>query len=294
MWSRLGRLPFLWRCLVKWLLLALVTILVLYPRVHLLLKQVQHLRNVESLIQPDLPEIAAINRAIDTQLATNTVRRDEFKTVERYVYQRVPYKYDWLNWGNLDYWPTAAEVLERKREDCDGRAVLAASILRARGFQTAQIVANLNHVWVVVDKTELMGPQKEKNLRRVGGKTVVTLPGLQTWLSAVAMLSEFPAIRSLILLATGLVLAYHPCRNVTGLLAVTTMALVGFVLMLDWGNRLESRSEATLSAQLIAAFALLLLALVAALLAGRWVGRVQAKFAKRPANADQNSPAPQA
>lgn len=275
MWTRLARLPCAWRCLVKWALLAVVIIVVLYPHLGLLVRQIRHLRDAESLIQPELPELAAMNREIDAQLATNTLRRDEFKAVERYVYQRVPYKYDWINWGNLDYWPTTAEVLERRREDCDGRAVLAASLLRARGFRTAHIVANLNHVWVAVDKTELMGPQKEKNLRRVGGRTVVTLPGLRTWLGSVAMISEFPAIRSLIILATVLVLAYHPCHNVTGLLAVTTVALVGFVLLLDWGNRLESRSEATFSAQLLAAFGLLLLALTAALLAGWWSDRLK-------------------
>ncbi len=285
MWTRLARLPWVWRCLVKWGLLAGVILVVLYPRLDLLLRHVRHLRDVESLIQPDLPEIAAMNREIDAQLATNSPRRDEFKAVERFVYQRVPYKYDWINWGNLDYWPTTAEVLERQREDCDGRAVLAASLLRARGFKTAQIVANLNHVWVAVDKTELMGPQKEKNLRRVGGKTVVTLPGLRTWLGCAAMISEFPAIRSLIILATVLVLAYHPHRNVTGLLAVTTAALVGFVLLLDWGNRLESRDEATLSAQLLAAFGLLLLAVVAALLAGRWVERLRARRLVEPVKA---------
>jgi hypothetical protein len=274
-----------WRGLVKWALLGLVITFVLYPHVGLLLKQVRHLRNVESLIQPDLPEIAAINRELDAQLVTNTSRAAEFRAVERHVYQRVPYKYDWLNWGNLDYWPTAAEVLERKCEDCDGRAVLAASILRARGFKTAHVVANLNHVWVAVDRIELMSPQKEKNLRRVGGKTVVTLPGVRTWLGAAAMIGEFPALRSLIILVTALVLAYHPCRNITGLLAVMTPALVGFVLLLDWGHRLDSRNEASPSPQFIAAFTLLLLAFFAALLARLWVERIQTWFGQRKADA---------
>lgn len=293
MWTRLARLPFAWRCLVKGLLFAVIMVIVLFPRVPLLLKHVQHLRNVESLIQPELPEIAAMNREIDALLSTNASRRDEFKIVERYVHQRVPYKYDWLNWGNLDYWPTTAEVLERQREDCDGRAVLAASILRARGFQTAQIVANLNHVWVAVDKAELMGPQREKNLRREGGKNVVTLPGLRTWLSLVAMVSEFPAIRSLIILTWLLILAYHPCRIFAGLLAVTTVALLGFVLLLDWGNRLESRSEAPLSAQLIVAVVLLLLAWIAGLTAGRWAARLPSNFGRR-APAGPAQPAAQA
>ena len=128
MWTQLARLPWVWRCFVKWTLLASVTIGVLYPHLNLLLRQAQHLRDVESLIPPDLPEIAAMNREIDARLATNTLRRDEFKTVERYVYQRVPYKYDWVNWGHLAYWPTTAEVLKRKREDCAGRAALAPSL----------------------------------------------------------------------------------------------------------------------------------------------------------------------
>jgi len=142
---------------------------------------------------------------------------------------------------------------------------------------------------VTVDKTELMGPRKEKNLRRVGGKTVVTLPGLRTWLSAAAMISEFPALRSLIILATALVLAYHPCRNITGLLAITTVALVGFVLLLDWGNRLEARNEVRLSAQLLVALGLLLLAGLGALLAEWWVARIQARFGKPPIAASASS-----
>jgi hypothetical protein len=282
MWTRLARLPGVWRWLVKWAVLAFVTAFALYPNVSLLLKQVQHLRDVESLIQPDLPEIAAINREIDAQLATNALRRDEFKAVERYVYQRVPYKYDWLNWGNLDYWPTTAEVLQRRREDCDGRAVLAVSILRARGFKSAHVVANLNHVWVAVDKTELMSPQKEKNLRRVGGKTVITLPGSKTWLGSVAMISEFPAFRSMIIIAAALVLAYHPCRNITGFLGVTTVALVGFVLLLDWGNRLETRTEAAFSVQLIAAFLLMLMALLTSLFATRFAAWIPSRCRRQP------------
>jgi len=284
MWSRLARLPWVWRCLAKWFLLALVATLALYPRPGLLVKQVRHLCQVELLIQPELPEIRALNREIDALLATNAARRDELRVVEGFVYRRVPYQHDWINWGNLDYWPTAAEVLARQREDCDGRAVLATSILRARGFTNAQIVANLNHVWVTVDQVELLGPQKEKSWRRVGGKTVVTVPGLRSWLGTAAMLSEFPALRSLLILATALVLAYHPCRNVTGLLAVTVLALVGFLLVLDWGHRLASRSDPRLSAQLVAALALLLAALAAALSAGYWSQRLPVWLgSKKPA-----------
>jgi hypothetical protein len=269
MWTRLAQLPLAWRLLIKWAALGVVTAFALFPHPVLLARHVQHVRNIEALIQPDLPEIAAINREIDAKLNPDATRKDQFRTVERWVYEHIRYEYDWFNWGNLDYWPTAAEVLERKREDCDGQAVLAASILRGRGFKTAHIVANLQHVWVAVDGDELMGPQKDKNYRRVGGKTVLTLPQWRTVLASSAMICKFPALRSLLILAAALVLAYHPCRHLTGLFAVFTVALVGFILLLDWGNRFDARAQTLVLGPLVSSLILLAGALVGALLAER-------------------------
>ncbi len=244
LWEWLARRKFVSRAGFKLLLFGLVTLAVLYPHPILLVKQVQHLADVESLIQPDMTSMTEINRDIDKLLPTNAMPQKEFQTVERYVYQKVKYQYDWYNWGNLDYWPTAAEVWERKREDCDGRAVLAASILRARGFKSARIVANLNHVWVAVDQDELMGPQADKNFRREGDKVVLSLPAFKTLLDAAAQLSKFPVLRSLIIFFTAVGLLYHPCRNVTGFFITTTIGLVGFGLLLDWsGMQLSGESK---------------------------------------------------
>src|SRR6185295_4116464 len=109
----------------------------------------------------------------------------------------IKYRYDWYNWGNLDYWPTAEETWALKKEDCDGRAVLAASILRSRGYTNATIVANLKHVWVKVGDVELMGPGGEKVFRHEGGKTIVTVPSWKTLLDAIAFTCKFPIVRSL-------------------------------------------------------------------------------------------------
>ena len=97
MWNRLAQLPFIWRFAVKALLLLLFILFVLFPHPGLLIKQIQHLRNVESLIQPDLPEIAEINRELDNQLGDGSSRAEEFKTVERYIYRNIAYKFDWFN-----------------------------------------------------------------------------------------------------------------------------------------------------------------------------------------------------
>ena len=273
LWEKLARLRFPWRASLKLLLFGLVTLAVLYPHPVLLVKQIQHLADVESLIQPDLPAMAEINRDINQLLPTNATPQKEFQTVERYVYQKIKYQYDWYNWGNLDYWPTAAEVWERQREDCDGRAVLAASILRARGFKTARIVANLNHVWVAVDKEELMGPQADKNFRREGGKVILSLPAFKTLLDTLAQLSKFPVLRSLIIFFAAVGLLYHPCRNLTGFFATTTVGLVGFGLLLDWSGMQLSGESKGVDFNFIAGVALLAATALLTLLMDRILAR---------------------
>lgn len=242
------------RISLKLALLAVVVLFALYPNPVLLVRQVGHLLNMESLIQPDLPAMPGINRDIDQLLATNTPALTEFKAVERFVYRRIPYQYDWHGWANLDYWPTAAEVWERQREDCDGRAVLAASILRARGHADARLVANLQHVWVAVGTNELMGPMADKNFRREGGKlvdgklvgakTVLTLPSLKTALDSLAMTCKFPAWRVVLMLVTLLALVFHPAVDTGRFAMLGAVMLAGYAVFLDWCVRRLDRDAA--------------------------------------------------
>jgi predicted transglutaminase-like cysteine proteinase len=275
MWNRLAQLRWWWRCPVKTALLAAVVLVVLFPHPVLFVRELQALRNDEPLIQPQMRAMAEINREIDKSLPESPTREQQFKAVERFVYQKIKYQYDWYNWGNLDYWPTAEEVWARQKEDCDGRAVLCASILRARGFPTAKIVANLNHAWVAVDQDELMGPQAEKNLRREGGKVIVTLPGWRTWMDSFAFISQFPAGRSLLILFAVVILAYHPCKHVAGFFGVTTMALTGFVLLFHWGTMRMGREVSGADGESYTAALLLLGALVLAWTMPWWLGKVK-------------------
>jgi hypothetical protein len=236
---------------LKLALFAVVVLFALYPNPVLLVRQLGHYFDTESLIQPDLAAMPGINRDIDHLLATNTPALSEFKAVERFVYRRIPYQYDWHGWANLDYWPTAAEVWERKREDCDGRAVLAVSILRARGYPEARLVANLQHVWVAVGTNELMGPMADKNFRREGGKmvdgklvgakTVVTLPSLKTLLDSLAMTCKFPAWRVVLMLVTLLALIFHPAADTGRFTLLCAVMLAGYAVFLDWCVRRTDR-----------------------------------------------------
>ena len=274
MWNKLAALRFHWRLLVKLALLAVVVVEVLFPHPVLFYRELQALWNPEPLIQTNFAALPEINRAIDALLATNTPALTEFKAVERFVYQRIQYQYDWVNWGNFDYWPTAEECWARGREDCDGRAVLAASILRARGHTNARLVANLNHVWVAVGDVELMGPQAEKNFRRVGNQTVITLPGLKTLMEWGGQLSVFPALRALILFFTVAVLLYHPCRHVAGFFVVSTTGLCGYVLLFEWSKLRLNREITGVDVNCIGGVLLLAAAVLLALAMPRVLARM--------------------
>lgn len=236
---------------LKLALLAVVVLFALYPNPVLFVRQIGHYLDTESLIQPDLPAMPEINRDIDRLIATNTPALTEFRAVERFVYRRIAYQYDWHGWWNLDYWPTAAEVWERQREDCDGRAVLAVSILRARGYPEARLVANLQHVWVAVGTNELMGPMADKNFRREGGKmvdgklvgakTVITLPALKTLLDSLAMTCKFPAWRVVLMLMTLLALVFHPAADTGRFAMLSAVTLAGYAVFLDWCVRRVDR-----------------------------------------------------
>lgn len=262
------------RTALKVALLAGVVLFALYPNPVLLVRQIAHLLDTESLIQPDLPAMPAINREIDQLIATNVPPLTEFKAVERFVYRRIQYQYDWHGWWNLDYWPTAAEVWERKREDCDGRAVLAVSILRARGYPEARLVANLQHVWVAVGTNELMGPMADKNFRREGGKmvdgklvgakTVITLPALKTLLDSLAMTCKFPAWRVVLMLVTLLALVFHPAADTGRFAMLCAVMLAGYAVFLDWCVRRTDRDTVDFDWNFPVAAVLILGALVAA------------------------------
>lgn len=229
---------------MKLALFSVVLVVVLFPNPILLMKQLKAYLHVDTLIQTTFPGMERIHQELDAQIPAQATRQQEFQTIQRYVYTQIPYAYDWDNWGNTDFWPTAAEVWQRKKEDCDGRAILAASILRARGFTSARLVGNVRHIWVAVDEQELMGPDREQTLVRENDKLRVNLPSWELLIGSIALyFAEFPAIRNLILLLTLLGLCYHPCAARAQFLGITTIGLVGFILLQDWGRQvMESRS----------------------------------------------------
>jgi hypothetical protein len=73
---------------------------------------------------------------------------DDPRLIEEAVLTRiVPYGVPWEVYGVPWYFPTPAEVLAAGRGDCQGRAVVLASLLQAKGIPFT-LAASFDHIWV--------------------------------------------------------------------------------------------------------------------------------------------------
>lgn len=160
-WRKLQRARFWIRIPVKAGLFAAITFAVLFPHPVLFARHIQHLRHIDALTDPRDPATESVSREFDAYLSREHVDAQDtaalLRAVERFVYARVPYAYDWDNWGLADYLPSVSDILAQGREDCDGRAVLAVALLRGRGIQ-AELVGDPRHVWVRTPQGEAMNP----------------------------------------------------------------------------------------------------------------------------------------
>ena len=82
----------------------------------------------------------------DKELVDLAKRFAQFKNPDRiiveilkYVYARVQYRYDDVNFGKVEYWATAKETLERGYDDCDGLNGLIYVLMR---LASSEIINN--------------------------------------------------------------------------------------------------------------------------------------------------------
>lgn len=225
-----------WRLPVKGVIVGLTVFFVAFPNPVLFGRHVQRWRNPDALIEPDAPELAEMRRELEPMLAGIEYGKPALKVVEKYVYKKVPYAFDWDAWGVADYIPTVAEAVEQGREDCDGRAVVSASLLRGLGYQ-ASLVTDFAHVWVKTDRGEVMGrgPMKKAVESRDGGiwinwSQLVNVPRSVSYGCAV-----FPLGRELIVLLVVAVLAIKR-GTVVGLWLLAVGMLVGGLLVVRWAG----------------------------------------------------------
>lgn len=232
-WQRLQTAPVALRWPTKWALFAAVVLLTAYPRPDLLVRQIGQLRRLNDLPNPHEPALQPVRGRFSAFLDARGVNRTEprrmLAAVNAFVQREIPYSWDWDNWAVADYTPTLAELLARGTEDCDGRAVLAAALLRSEGIP-AELVCDLRHVWVSTPHGDTMDPLGPPLIRSNGGG----LP-LKSWLRLIDPappafgIAVFPIGRELIVLTAMwlLLLPAHPRRtHAMGGLVMLVAALV--------------------------------------------------------------------
>ena len=123
--------------LLRALLLAAGFLFLLFPHPGRALREVRTLRDPNALISPEDPAVAKLSSEVDAAMPANLNRPRQIAWIEKFVEKRIVYANDWDQWLNVDYWPSPSETLASGREDCDGIAVVTASLLRHRGFRAS-------------------------------------------------------------------------------------------------------------------------------------------------------------
>lgn len=224
------------RILLKLLVFGAVTFFVLFPNPAQFVRHLIHVSDMQAMIEPDAPQLAGwetefrvrvAEKQRDWERAAASVagastatsqpfgRREVQQELERFVYEKVKYDWDWNVWGSADYMPTVEEMFAQAagaldgqmREDCDGRAIIAASLLRRLGYE-ACVVTDLRHVWVTTPEGEWMGPGRSKTVVSSEDGNQITLFGTLANVPVALSygLAVFPLWRELIILGTAFLL----------------------------------------------------------------------------------------
>lgn len=220
-----------WRLPLKWLVFLVSMFVVLFPNPRQFARHVAHLSDLEAMVDPDAPQFAEWESELRAQIDRDTsadsvglsreIGRLSPRVVQSHVQElvlgRVQYGWDWDVWGSADYMPTVQEMFDKARsgdgvlrEDCDGRAVMAASLMRRLGYES-QIVTDLRHVWVVTPSGEWMGPGGKKTLVSGGRGNRLDLrtAGRNIPVSLSFGIAVFPVWREIVIMAVGFLLSCH-------------------------------------------------------------------------------------
>lgn len=233
-WRRLQHARALVRCPVKWMLFAGVSGLVLFPKPGLVFRHVQHLRNLDTLPDPDEPALEPLKARFDAFLAERGVETGEPDTllaeVNAFVRREIAYSWDWDTWGVAEYLPSLAEVIASGREDCDGRAVLAAALLRSKGI-AAELVGDTRHMWVRTPVGETMDPLGPPVFEAQAGRVRVRWSGLIDLGPPAFGISVFPLGRELIILLAAWVLLLPPRVDRRSALLSLALLVAGLLII---------------------------------------------------------------
>ncbi|NOX57265.1 MAG: transglutaminase domain-containing protein [Planctomycetes bacterium] len=238
-WIRIHRWFWLKRLTLKGAILALTVFAVCFPRPVLLMRHIQRWSDPNALIEPNSPHIESLVEELLASQPVGTNGIEDAKrtllAVQELVYKKLPYAFDWVTWGMADYLPTVEEAMEMGREDCDGRAVVGASILSRLGFEP-RLVSDGAHVWVWTPQGETMSPGRVGTLEATPTGFKINWGGLWTLPRIAAVnASLFPLVRELIILAVLWGLMLQPVMSKRRMFTVGLL-LLGALFLLRYGG----------------------------------------------------------
>jgi hypothetical protein len=244
---------------LKVVLLFLLVLLVLFPRVDRLPKTIERYLNPNALVDPWSPALDPMIDAFEAERQPDWSKTELMNQIENFVYRKILYAWDWDLWGNAEYLPTVEEAIEMGKEDCDGRAIVAASMLRRYGFD-AILVGDFRHLWVKTDIGETMSPGKKIALQ-------YTDEGMQFDWSSVWELpdafcygvSVFPLWRELIIIFGAWLLLVGPAVRLRDAFLWLSLSAVGLLSMREGGDWLEPDRVMNWSGLLIIIFCIVAL-----------------------------------
>ena len=154
--------------LILMAMLLLWTFIVCYPNPFIFVRNL--IRYVRLPVDPSVVEL------IEAEIP------DEPAEIERLVLRIVKYQYDWENYGAPDYVSTPRQAVIRRRGDCEDRATVLASLLKAKDIPY-DLRASVVHYWVDYPGKK---PSRSENENvafagKVDGKYRLKLPSLSQW-----------------------------------------------------------------------------------------------------------------
>lgn len=184
---------------VKSALFGLAALVVCFPYPRLLIRHIQHWSDPSVLVDASDPALQPLIEELRPKITDDLTPKQVLATVQEYVRGKIEYDWDWNTWGMADYLPTVGEAIALGREDCDGQAVVAASLLSHLGYD-AELVTDFAHVWVKTEVGETMGPGKRKAVIASKEGLIVTLQAIGQLPQALGLgIAVFPFPRELIL-----------------------------------------------------------------------------------------------
>jgi len=240
-WNRFQNGAWWWRWPLKLVIIATTVFFVMNPYPQLFVRHARRWLDLNALVQPDEPLLQSWIDELRPRLEDIAPGPKALQIVESYVYEKVPYAWDWDTWGLADYFPTVAEVIQAGKEDCDGRAIVSASLLRSLGYK-AELVADTVHMWVKTDRGETMSPGREGTFIEARSDGVsIRWPQLWQFPKSLAYgIAVFPLMRELFVVFVVWLLTMRGGVNKWTALVGLLMLLVGLMsIRVTSGNSWE-------------------------------------------------------